>query len=456
MKNKLYAVLMTSALVTTSLAQYVTTSTLAFWDFENSTETGGAPTNSQPFFSGSSGGTHGTEDSVSNIVMHGWSAAGGPSFSAGKSPFGGFCMRAANQDGYVWNDGNYLVPWSTNWSSWTVEAHVYIDEASPAWETFIAKMGSSFSVAESDFYFQRKGMDSNEFRLNYVPADTNNTGRIIVDGATTLSPGHWYGLAAVADSDAGTVTLYVDDGSGWIQDGQVTGLTGRNLGIYSSTYDFAFMRDYYNNGFDPTTGYMDNVRFSKAALSIPELITPPFSFSLSPSGQTSDNNSTIQATIVNKDSDYVSSTLILDDVQVATGSTVSGTGTNTISFAASNLSLTNHTAKVIVVGANPAVTVTNMWTFEVTQPPFDSVTVNSPVAGSWTTGDSVDFEVVVIENFETVDSATVSLDGGSTTHALSSSFEWDNEYSFVYGSRSDTRCVYRSGCYCRQRNGNGY
>ncbi len=432
MKRGIMTVLMAGALVSTSLAQYTNSDTVAFWDFENSTESSNnIPTDGQPFYSGGSGGAEGTLDAVNAVLMRGWSAGSGPSFSEGVSPFGGFCMHAANQDGYVNNDGNALVPWTAD--NWTLEAHVYIDEASPTWETFIAKMGASFGGNEGDLYFQRKGIDNNELRINYLPRDSaSGADRIIVDGTKTLDPGHWYGIAVVADTTNGTVSLYVDDGSGYALDGQTTGLTN-NLGVKSTTYDWAFFRDYWGGGSDTTVGDMDNVRFSDKALSMSELITSPFRFSgFSPTGQSSDPNPSIQATIANHDSDYVSAELFLDGASVATDNTPDPSGTNTISYAASGLSLTTHTAKVVVVGSSPAVTVTNIWTFELTQPPFDSFEITAPADGYWTIGTDVDVEAVVVENFETVASATISLNGGTPVAMASSSDGNTNTLTYSY------------------------
>ena len=228
----------------------------AFWNFEDGV-------NGTAFSADSDGGS---VDTVNGIVMHGYSAAAGPSWTSDVPPNGGsLALYAANQDGYIWNDGNGLVQWTS--PNWTIELQARVDDASPDWETFIAKMGSSFSASESDFYMQRNG-SSGVFRLNYRNADGTQT---ILDGSTVLNSGTWYGLAIVANGDAGTISMYVDTGSGYVLDGQLTGLTG-NLGVISSTYDWAFFRDYYNRGNDVTTGIMDNVRFTSGALPVSSLI----------------------------------------------------------------------------------------------------------------------------------------------------------------------------------------
>lgn len=237
-----------------------------YWDFEDGVDGASFTPAGDPGGSGGSVGVNGT-------VMHGWNDIAGPSWTSDTSPNGGnLGMYAANQDGYVFeaDANNQLASWTS--SDWTLELSVRIDEVTPTWETFVARMGSSFAVNESDFYFQRKGMDNNELRLNFMPAgSTDNVERIIVDGTTALNAGQWYGLAAVADSTAGTISLYVDAGTGYALDGQATGLTG-DLGVYASALDWGFFRDYYNGGFDTTTGVMDNIRFSDTALDSSELI----------------------------------------------------------------------------------------------------------------------------------------------------------------------------------------
>lgn len=431
MKRSTYAILFAVSLLAITASQ---AATVAYWDFENSTETATTPTNNQPFFSGGSGGTHGTADAVNNVLMRGYSAAAGPSFKEGASPFGGFCMHVAGQDGYVNNDGNMFVTNST--PDWTLELHARFDETS-GFETLVARMGASFGGNAGDLYFQRKGIDNYELRIDYLPSEATGGGdRITVDGTTTLNADTWYGLAVVADSGADTITLYVDDGDGYVMDGQTTGLTN-DLGVLSTTFDWAFARDYWGGGLDNSTVSMDNVRFTDSALAMGDLLVPPFRYSnLSPIGQSSDTNPTIEATIVNHDSDYVSAELFLDGSSVATDNTPSGTGTNTISFAATGLTLTNHTAKVVVVGANPATTVTYQWDFDITQPAFDSVTLTAPANNSWTTNNSVDIEAVVVENFETVASATFALDGGAANAMASSSNGTTNTLTYTASSLS--------------------
>lgn len=235
------------------------------WDFEDGAD--GTP------FTNTDGNTLGNEGTggstgVNGTLMRGWDEYWGPDWSsAAASPEGGLLgmtVKDGHEDGYTIDGALH------NWTSsdWTLEVHVKFDSFD-GWETIVGRDGSSFSVAESDFYFQRKGMDNNELRLNYR---TSGGTQYVVDGVTTLQEGHWYGLAAVADSTAGTITLLIDDGNGYVQDGQLTGLA-EDLGVYSSAINWTFGRGWYNGGFgDRLDGYLDNVRISDTALAPSELL----------------------------------------------------------------------------------------------------------------------------------------------------------------------------------------
>ncbi len=235
-----------------------------YWDFEDGVNGQSFTPTGNPNGSGGSVGVNGT-------LMRGWDSIGGTSWTNDTSPNGGSLgMYSAYQDGYINNDGNVLANGWTS-SDFTIEMHVRIDDNN-GWETLLSRQGASFGGNEGDLYFQRKGIDAGEFRFNYLPSGATGTGdRIIVDGATPLQAATWYGLAVVADSTAGTVSLYLDDGTGYALDGQVSGLT-QDLGILSSTFDWAFFRDYWGGGSDNTIGVMDNVRISDTALTTGELI----------------------------------------------------------------------------------------------------------------------------------------------------------------------------------------
>ena len=233
-----------------------------FWDFEDGVDGASFTPAGAMVQSGGSVGVNG-------VMMHGYDPEYGPKWTSNTSPNGGnLGMRVVNQDGYIVDAA--FNAWTS--PSWTLELHVRYEDARGDWETFVAMMGSSFGVSESDFYFQKA--DTDVIRLNFMPADAVSDGdRIILDGKTILYPGQWYGLAAVVDGDAGSVSLYVDQGDGYKLEAQRTGLSG-NLGIYSSTaYAWAFFRDFFDKqGVDTTTGVMDNVRFCDTALDVRQLI----------------------------------------------------------------------------------------------------------------------------------------------------------------------------------------
>jgi hypothetical protein len=228
------------------------------WDFEDGTDGQAFTPAGSPNGTGGSTGANGT-------LMRGWDTFNGPSWTSTTSVNGGSLgMRAVNQDGYL-TEGS-LHNWSS--SSWTVELSVNFNDLS-GWETMIGRDGSTIAENESDFYFQRMGDGSGLFRLNYVDNDNN---RRILPSTKVPVTGTWYGMAAVVDGAAGTISLYLDDGSGYALDSQLTGLTG-DLGLKNSALNWTFSRGWYAGGFvDHTDASYDNIRFSDTALAPSELI----------------------------------------------------------------------------------------------------------------------------------------------------------------------------------------
>ena len=242
--------------------------TQEFWDFENSSYTGGAPANDLWFTDTSRGDALGANGTIGSggTLGRGWDQASGPQFDSDVvSPGGGsFAMDTVDNSGDMYVTEGALHNWSV--SSWTVELQVNIDTIDGN-ETLIGRDGSSYGASASDFYFQVLG--SGILRLKYRTSDGTE---LTVDGSTVLQTGSWYGLASVCDTAAGTVTLYVDDGSGYAQDGQAIGLTG-DLGIKSSGISWTFGRGWWNGGFvDFMDAHFDNIRFSNRALEPAELI----------------------------------------------------------------------------------------------------------------------------------------------------------------------------------------
>ncbi len=107
----------------------------------------------------------------------------------------------------------------------------------------------------------------------------------------------------------------------------------------------------------------------------------PFAISVSPTEKSTETNQTVEATIVDVNDALVSATLSLDGMAVATNSTPSGT-TNTVSYAATELSIGVHTGQVVAVGSTESMT--NTWTFQVAAipPQAAGVLYNINFAGS--------------------------------------------------------------------------
>lgn len=235
--------------------------TVAFWDFED----GVAGESFTP--AGEANGSGGSVDAVSGILMRGWDSFYGPGFSNFGLPSGGaLSMQNADnhQDGYVTEGALH------NWSptAWTIEATVYLEEIS-GWETLIGRDGSSQSEPESDFYLSNNGIDD-KFRINI---DTVGGQRWILDGDYEVQANRWYALAAM--SDGATLSLWLNDGSGYQQIGSldISAQSVADNALPGTALNWTFGRGWYSGGFvDHIDGYMDNIRFSDVALAPNELI----------------------------------------------------------------------------------------------------------------------------------------------------------------------------------------
>ena len=234
--------------------------TVAFWDFESGVA-------GQPFNPASGGGGAGSLDSANGILMRGWSDFYGPGYTSATSPNGGnIAMNNADnhQDGYVTEGALH------NWgaTAWTIETHVYLDEIA-GWETLIGRDGSSQAEAESDFYLANNGIDD-KFRINF---DSVGGQRWVLDGNYNVQINTWYALAA--RSDGSTLSLWLDDGSGYAQIGSldISSQSAAQNALPATMLNWTFGRGWYGGSFvDHIDGRMDNIRFSDEALSPSQLI----------------------------------------------------------------------------------------------------------------------------------------------------------------------------------------
>lgn len=235
--------------------------TIAFWNFE-----GGAA--NQPFTPiGQPNGSGGAVDTANGILMRGWNDFYGPSFTTTTSPNGGsLAMSNADnhQDGYVTEGALH------NWSptAWTIECTVYLEEIG-GWDTMIGRDGSSQGEPESDFYLVNNGIDD-KFRINL---DTVGGQRWILDGNYTVATNTWYAIAA--RSDGQTLSLWLDNGTGYQQVGSLD-ISAQSIAqnaLPGTANTWTFGRGWYNGGFvDHIDGRMDNIRFSDVALAPQDLI----------------------------------------------------------------------------------------------------------------------------------------------------------------------------------------
>lgn len=236
--------------------------TLAHWNFEDGVA-------GQAFTpAGDPDGSGGSVDLDNGIVMYGFNDYFGPSFTASAPPNGdSLAMDCADshQDAYVTEGA--LHGWSP--TQWTIECTVRLDNLA-GYRTLIGRDGSSAMNELSDFYLQNNGIDD-RFRVNF---GTVGGQRWILDGNYTVQAGTWYAIAA--RSDGSTLSLWLDDGSGYQQIGTLdisSQSVADNALPGSTSFNWTFGRGWFNGGFvDHIDGQLDNIRFSAAALAPQDLI----------------------------------------------------------------------------------------------------------------------------------------------------------------------------------------
>ena len=248
MKRILYL----SFVILMAMSTAVYADTVAYWDFQDGTD--GVD------FAAAGGSV----DTVGGYTMYGYDNYYGPSFV----DVGGGNLASSNADNH--QDGYTLDASINSWSSstWTIECSVYLEEIS-GWETIIGRDGSSQGEAESDFYLCNNGIDDS-FRIN---VDTVGGTRWVLDGDYDVQINTWYAIAAMSDGQ--TLSLWLDDGSGYqcIGSQDISAQSVADNALAATDYNWTFGRGWYNGGFvDHIDGMLDNIRISDEALDESELL----------------------------------------------------------------------------------------------------------------------------------------------------------------------------------------
>lgn len=224
-----------------------------YWNFDDGTD-------GQPFTpSGQPNGSGGAVDLISGVLMRGWDATAGPSFSSETLTGSGLSAYCNGQDGYTTDAA--LNAWSPQ--TWTIEVSVNLLNVS-GWRTLIGRDGSSWGQAPSDFYLQNNAID-NKFRI-----DINTVGgrRWLLDGDYIIQANKWYRLAVT--SDGVTLKMFLDPGSGYEQIGSldISAQSVADNALAATNYNWTFGRGWHNGAFvDHIIGYLDDIRFTEATLS---------------------------------------------------------------------------------------------------------------------------------------------------------------------------------------------
>lgn len=252
-------VLMLVALFAATISNYA--ATIAHWTFEDGVA--GQPFNpaSQP------NGSTGSVDVVNGTLMRGWDTTFGATFTAATygSGLGADCN--GGQDGYVTEGALH------NWgpTNWTIECQVNLRSLG-GWNTIIGRDGTAGGGADgnaADFYIQNNGIDD-RFRINFKTAGGTTH---ILDGNYAPVANKWYALAVV--SDGVTLSMWLDDGTGYAQIGalDISANTVEANAITNTAINWTFGRGWYGgNQGDRINGAMDHIRFSDVALTAAELI----------------------------------------------------------------------------------------------------------------------------------------------------------------------------------------
>ena len=154
-------------------------------------------------------------------------------------------------------------------TSFTIEAWVNFDKLD-GWQTFIGRddVGSpgEGAGAQSLFYLSKStnanpGPDQTENGLR-VELVTRDNQILSINSTLGVITGTWYHVAVVGDAAAGTLSLYVDGA----KVGSATGFTGLFTPKRNPAWTLG-RGQYKGKSIDFFKGYLDEIRFSDAALS---------------------------------------------------------------------------------------------------------------------------------------------------------------------------------------------
>ncbi len=262
-----------AGLAAAAAIQAVSASTVAYFSFEEGTN--GLEVNSV----GSSGATGSlTVDGGGNGTngMVAWSTAASPNYTTASKPTTMYSNNVAMEfdggdDIYQPNPAGSALA-TTTFTNFTLEMFVNVTDNS-GWNTFVGRDDNgnpgSGTGGQSLLYMGESGgvlgsAPTNSFRVELITASNTN---IQVNSSFIPDLNTWYHLAAVGDSTADTLTLYVDGTSV----GQVSGFDG--LLVPSTPTSWTIGRGQFNgNPGDFFNGYLDEIRWSDEALSTSQFL----------------------------------------------------------------------------------------------------------------------------------------------------------------------------------------
>lgn len=244
--------------------------TIAWWDFEDGVA-------GQPFTpEGTPSGSGGSADVISGYMMYGWDSYWGPSFTAETPTAEGLAMRNADlhQDGYATDAA--LRDWAP--AEWTIETAVMLTGdavSAQRWQTLIGRDSSAPGGGSGSALYFQKTWD-NYFRIDFVTAGEQ---RYIATSTTQMQANRWYRMAATSDGDV--LRLWINDspndGNAWVLAAETQMSTTLDNSMALADGNWTFGRGWWGGNYvDHINGYMDDIRFSDAALQphqfVPEIV----------------------------------------------------------------------------------------------------------------------------------------------------------------------------------------